>query len=83
MTSSANVFVRSVHPAIAIASAGRSNPLGHPARAVIERYEQIGTEIFRTDRDGAVTVDTDGFSIDVRTLVQPSTLFHHENTKGR
>jgi len=35
---------------------------------VLDRYRAIGAEVFRTDRDGAVTVDSDGYSIDVHTF---------------
>ncbi|MBI4486344.1 MAG: ComEC/Rec2 family competence protein, partial [Acidobacteria bacterium] len=69
LTSSTEAFVRRLQPSVAVASAGRSNHFGHPARAVLERYEIIGAEIFRTDRDGAVTVDTDGYSLRVHTFM--------------
>jgi competence protein ComEC len=65
LTSSSEEFVRSLHPDVAIVSVGRANHFGHPAPAVLERYKAIGTEIFRTDQDGAVTVDTDGHFITV------------------
>jgi len=53
---------------------------------VLDRYHEAGADIFRTDRDGAVTVDTDGNSIDVRTftgrhVVWTSPSAHHEDTK--
>lgn len=66
LTSSAPEFVRALAPAVAVVSAGRSNPFGHPAPDVLRRYREAGAEIFRTDRDGAVTVDTDGRAIHVR-----------------
>ena len=57
-----------IAPDVAVVSAGRANHFGHPVPEVLERYRAAGAEIFRTDRDGAVTVDTDGTSIDVRTF---------------
>jgi competence protein ComEC len=68
LTSSALEFLRAVRPQIAVVSAGRSNQFGHPVPEVLDRYTAIGAEVFRTDRDGAVTVDSDGYSIEVHTF---------------
>ncbi len=68
LTSSTADFVHAMHPNVAVVSAGRGNHFGHPVPEVLERYRAVGAEIFRTDRDGAVTVDTDGTSIDVHTF---------------
>ncbi|PYR28179.1 MAG: DNA internalization-related competence protein ComEC/Rec2 [Acidobacteria bacterium] len=65
LTSSTPEFVRALAPRVAVVSVGRGNRFGHPAAAVLERYREAGAEIFRTDRDGAVTVDTDGYSLSV------------------
>ena len=64
----AGVRASAVRPRVAVVSAGRGNHFGHPVPEVLERYRAVGAEIFRTDRDGAVTVDTDGYSLDVRTF---------------
>jgi competence protein ComEC len=68
LTSSTSDFVRGTRPTIAVVSAGRANHFGHPVPEVLERYREVGAEIFRTDRDGAVTVTTDGVSVDVQTF---------------
>ena len=68
LTSSSGAFLESVRPTIAVVSAGRGNHLGHPVPEVLDRYRAIGAEIFRTDKDGAVTVDSDGHSLDVHTF---------------
>jgi competence protein ComEC len=68
LTSSSRDFVRALSPRAAIVSVGRNNTYGHPAPAVLDRYREVGAEIFRTDHDGAVTVDTDGYSFDIRTF---------------
>ena len=68
LTSSTSDFVRAIAPRLAVVSAGRANRFGHPAPDVLERYRQAGAEIFRTDRDGAVTIDSDGYSLDVHTF---------------
>ena len=68
----------------AVFSAGRGNAFGHPAPEVVARYEAVGAEIFRTDRDGAVFFDTDGYSLEARTFLGRTVLWprKHENTKG-
>ena len=68
LTSSSREFLQAVRPRIAVFSAGRANHFGHPAPAVLERYREVGAAIFRTDQDGAVMLDTDGYSIEVNTF---------------
>jgi competence protein ComEC len=68
LTSSTREFVNALRPQLAVASAGRSNHFGHPVPQVLDRYRQIGAEVFRTDQDGAVMVDSDGHSLVVRTF---------------
>jgi Predicted hydrolase (metallo-beta-lactamase superfamily) len=58
--SSSQAFIDATHPAAVIFSAGRRNPFGHPAPAVVERYRAAGAQVFSTGDDGAVIVDTDG-----------------------
>jgi competence protein ComEC len=86
LTSSTPELVRALAPRIAIVSAGRANHFGHPVPEVLARYRQEGAEIFRTDQDGAVTIDTDGKTVDVRTFTGrhvefSSTAIHREVTK--
>jgi competence protein ComEC len=66
LTSSSSSFLRALAPRVAVVSVGRTNRFGHPAPAVLQRYHEVHAEVFRTDRDGAVMVDTDGTSLDVQ-----------------
>jgi competence protein ComEC len=66
-SSSTPEFVGALQPRIAVVSAGRGNRFGHPAQAVLDRYRRAGAAMFRTDRDGAVTVETDGEAVEVTT----------------
>jgi len=64
-TSSSAEFLAAVALRFAVFSVGAANPFGHPAAAVLERYEQTGASLLRTDEDGAITALTDGSSISV------------------
>lgn len=70
-------------PQIALISCGRQNRFGHPAPEVIRRLELAGTRIYRTDRDGQITVATDGAVVRVRTFVgrQGTGALSHEDAK--
>jgi competence protein ComEC len=76
LTSSTTELIRAVRPRVAVVSVGRANRFGHPVPVVLDRYREAGSEVFRTDRDGAVTVDTDGYTIDVHTFNGRRASFH-------
>jgi competence protein ComEC len=86
LSSSTVEFIRALQPRAAIASAGRSNPFGHPAPLVLRRYQDAGAEIFRTDQDGAVMLETDGKHVVLRTFTRREvhllSSVHHEDTKS-
>jgi competence protein ComEC len=62
-------FLAAVAPRISIISAGEENPYGHPNPELLERLEESGTRLLRTDRDGAVRVVTDGHALQVSCFV--------------
>ena len=67
-TSSSAPFLTATRPRLAIVSAGFRNRFGHPHPDVLERYRRLGCRLLRTDREGAVTVSTDGRDIWVTTF---------------
>jgi competence protein ComEC len=67
-TSTSQALLDAWRPAIALISCGRGNPFGHPAPEVIGRLERAGVRIYRTDRDGEITLDTDGDAVAVTTF---------------
>src|SRR5439155_21053143 len=69
-TSTSQELLDAWHPQIALISCGRGNSFGHPAPEVVARLEGAGVRIYRTDRDGEITVDTDGQHVSVRTFTK-------------
>jgi len=69
-TSSSDEFLDAVAPRFAAASVGESNPFGHPAEAVVERYAAHGVRLLRTDRDGAITLATDGSDLSLHSYAE-------------
>jgi competence protein ComEC len=67
-SSSSNPFINAVQPDIAIISVGYRNYYNHPSNHVIRRYKSLGTSIYRTDYQGAVTIITDGRYGWIRTM---------------
>ncbi|HEX7255744.1 MAG TPA: ComEC/Rec2 family competence protein [Gaiellaceae bacterium] len=55
-------------PRIAVISCGRDNDYGHPSPSTLAALQASpGLDVFRTDRDGGVVVETDGRQITTRT----------------
>ena len=58
-TSNTGNFLESYKAEVVVIQVGK-NIFGHPAPSVIERYQGLGMDVYRTDKDGAVIVKTDG-----------------------
>jgi len=59
-SSTGRAFLHRVRPLFAVVSAGYDNFYGHPDPSVLARLRNAGVRILRTDRDGRVTIATDG-----------------------
>jgi competence protein ComEC len=67
-SSSTARFVAAVAPRVAVVSVGHRNRFGHPHPEVVDRYLRAGVWLLRTDRDGTITVSTDGSRVFARTF---------------
>ena len=54
-----------VHPRYAVFTSGYRNKFGHPKPEVVERYRAAGSELLRSDVDGAILVDMDAENFSV------------------
>ncbi len=64
-TSSSAAFLAAVAPRVAVISVGVRNRFGHPSPVTLGALDAARAEVWRTDREGAVTVRTDGTSLEV------------------
>ena len=60
-SSSTQEFLNVVKPKIALIGVGENNLFGHPNPHVVERLEECGTKIFRTDESGEINVQLGTF----------------------
>lgn len=61
-------LLEGLRPRVAVISVGAGNDYGHPAPSTLTALSDVPSlRLFRTDREGTVTVETDGRRIEVRT----------------
>jgi competence protein ComEC len=68
-SSSSQPFLSKVQPDVAVISAGWKNRFRFPHATVLDAYDRIGCRIYRTDRNGAIQIHTDGNRLVVRPFI--------------
>jgi beta-lactamase superfamily II metal-dependent hydrolase len=58
--SSSAAFLAAIRPSIITISVGADNNFGHPAPEMLQRAQDIGATVLRTDELGTIEVITDG-----------------------
>lgn len=61
-------FLKAVRPEYAVISCGEDNDYGHPHRETLERFRQLGIQVFRTDEQGTIRVTSDGENLTWSTM---------------
>jgi len=69
-SSSSYDFIRAVQPAVAVFSVGYRNFYHHPSPYIVARYDRSGVKVYRTDKQGAITIITDGRYGWIKTMSQ-------------
>ncbi|MDP2304303.1 MAG: DNA internalization-related competence protein ComEC/Rec2 [Ignavibacteria bacterium] len=62
-SSSSPAFINKVKPEISLISAGVNNRFNHPSSIILNRLESVKSNIFRTDIEGAIILQSDGRSV--------------------
>jgi competence protein ComEC len=60
-------LIRELSAQIALISVGAKNSYGHPAPESIDSLTRLGTQVLRTDKDGAVAITASAHHLRVRT----------------
>ncbi len=68
-TSSTEDFLARLRPRFAIFCVGRHNRFGFPHPEIEARYRTLGTECLRTDVHGAITLESDGHDVHLRSFL--------------
>ncbi len=59
-------FMATLHPRISIISVGAGNTYGHPAVQTLDALARLGSEVVRTDTDGAIAVQVRNHQFTIR-----------------
>jgi competence protein ComEC len=62
-----SALLRRLRPQVAAIEVGAHNPYGHPAPSTLAALRRAVPHVYRTDRDGTVTLVVEGARIEVRT----------------
>lgn len=62
-TSSSEDFIKAINPKLVVISSGLGNSYGHPSPRTLKRLERLGIPIRRTDQEGSIHLNTDGYTI--------------------
>lgn len=66
-TASGSDFLLRCSPTYAVISCGQGNSYGHPHEEAMQRLQNSGAEILRTDLSGTITIRSDGNDLTVET----------------
>ena len=67
------VFLEAVQPEVSVISTRQTSWYPLPAPSALKRLEALPTRIYRTDRDGAITLLTDGKGYHITTWIDYQT----------
>lgn len=62
-TSNTEEFLDAVNPKYVVISCGEGNSYGHPNEEILERFAERNIEVYRTDTQGTIIMQSDGTNI--------------------
>jgi hypothetical protein len=64
---SSPLFIQAVNPETSIISCGKDNQYGHPHQETLTLLQSLGINIYRTDLNGTILIETNGTDYQVST----------------
>ena len=77
-TSSSAAFLAAVRPSVAVVPVGYRNRFRHPNAEVLERYQNAGIMIRRTDLEGAVTIYLQSGKFEIKSQRRERPRYWHD-----
>jgi competence protein ComEC len=75
-SSTSPAFLDAVNPVAAVIMVGAENKYNHPHTEIINRLQKTGVDVYRTDLNGTIIVQTDGVTYKIKTKRN-----HHAETR--
>ena len=66
-SSSSADWLRAVQPEVVLISCGKDNDYGHPHKETMKKYHSLKLDIYETDKNGTITLTTDGKDYHIQT----------------
>lgn len=70
-TSAIDSFLLEVNPEVSVITVGAENQNGHPHPDTIERLVTFGSDVYRTDLHGTISITTNGINYEISTEKTP------------
>ena len=68
-TSSTIDFLKTVSPKISLIGVGEDNSFGHPSKSTINNLNALNCKIYRTDKNGEITITSNGENIKIEKFI--------------
>lgn len=73
--STSKEFLQLVSPKLCMISCGKNNRYGHPHNEFLERLNECGCSVLRTDRDGAIFIKSNGITWNSKAFLNDTVNF--------
>jgi competence protein ComEC len=69
-TSTSATFLNEINPLVSLISVGANNSYGHPQKSIINNLKERSIDIYRTDIEGRIKIETNGTEFCIETKIK-------------